>query len=207
MSDLASVETYAANHLDEEIDWAVPAPGDASADEDWVRAANRLDEEFGQAVPAPGDATSSPYPLPQGGEGRVRGAGEDWVHASFVKVAEQVLHKIKDQPGVNQQSVSMLTRYYHEKTKGWQRNWGYLGCRFPAPTDQNRAPGEIVLHCLKLHAREILCELVADSTGLDMANLAQEPKDRETVQQALRRLDDMAKQAELLCQRIGGVLK
>jgi hypothetical protein len=158
--DLANVETYAANHLDEEVGQVVPAPGDSSADEDWVQT-------------------------------------------SFVSVVGLVLQKMRDQPGVNQQSVTMMTKYYQEKSRSWQRNWGYQGCRLPVPTDQNPTPGELVRHCLKLHAREILCELVADSTGLAMANLAQEPKDRETVQKTLRRLDDMAKQAELLCQSVG----
>ena len=148
--DLASVETFAVNHLDEVVGQAVPAAGDATAD-------------------------------------------EDWVHSAFVKVAGEVLGKMQDQLGVYQESVTMLTKYYNEKTKGWQRNWGYLGCRLPVPTDQNRTPAELVRHCLKLHAREILCDLIADSGGLAMANLAQEPKDWEMVQTALRRLDDMAK--------------
>ena len=160
MRDLASVETYAASHLDEEVGRAVPAPGDTSAN-------------------------------------------EDWVHTSFIQFADQVLRKMKDQPGMHQQSVTMLTKYYNEKTRRWQRNWGYLGCRLPVPTDQNRTPGDLVRHCLKLHAREILCELLADSTGLDMANLAQEPKDRETVQNALRALENIASSAEQLCQRFG----
>lgn len=107
----------------------------------------------------------------------------DWLKESFRRMCEMVKEAIIE---ANQQKLPSTVwtefgRHFDERTKAWGECWGYARSDLAHPNDGAVGTRELVVHCLRLHAREILFQLLTKEAATDARGFAQADADREAV--------------------------
>ncbi|MEM7200120.1 MAG: hypothetical protein AAF628_07635 [Planctomycetota bacterium] len=121
-----------------------------------------------------------------------RDAGGAWVVAAFGRVCELVKEAIIDAGGgkIPAPIWNEFCRVFDGLREQWSRRWGYQDAALPAPPDAVIGTSELVVHCLRLHAREILFQLLTRDAASDRgAALTQDDDDRQQIAAILRSLE------------------
>ena len=162
----------------------------AAADEALAQCLGFLDRRDLPGIERFATAELDPYV-----EGLVAGddedATEEWVGQAFERMCELVKEAIID---ANQSKLpaaiwNEFGRLFDERSKAWCTRWGYSDNDLPPP-ESTVGTRDLVVHCLKLHGREILYQLLTCETGGDASrSFAQTETDRAAVDALLRSLE------------------
>ncbi len=121
----------------------------------------------------------------------------NWVESSFRRTARLVRDGILDRARVAPDVAEVFGEYYEGLVDTWADSWGYASASLRPPSRYSSATGDLLKHCLKFHAREVVYQLkeeaLADAGG---APFEQDQDDREQVHQAMKLLDEAAMVAE-----------
>jgi len=106
--------------------------------------------------------------------------GENWVIASFIKLGELIKHAVFDHAHLEGPPADAFASYLDDQLTAWAQYWGYDSAMLAPPNRGLSNSLDLVSHCLKLHSREILYQLVRvsqyDATfpGADQESAEQE---------------------------------
>ncbi|MBK8974997.1 MAG: hypothetical protein IPM29_03655 [Planctomycetes bacterium] len=121
-------------------------------------------------------------------------ARDDWAAEAFLRLGEMVKEAIIEANGSRVPGAVWheFSRFFDDRIESWTERWGYRAVDWPPPPDAAVGTRELLGHCLRLHARELLFQLMsAEDLGADSgAVIAQSEADRETIAELLRQLED-----------------
>lgn len=124
-------------------------------------------------------------------------APENWAEESFGRMAEMVKEAIFEANNSGERRIPAaiqheFQRAFDEHADGWAKRWGYREVDWPAPPDAAVGTRDLLLHTLRIHAREILFQLTntsAEAAEAANSGLFQSDLDRETIAENLRTLE------------------
>jgi hypothetical protein len=100
-----------------------------------------------------------------------------------------------------------FSRHFDNLSTGWVERWGYRDVDFEPPPDSAVGTRDLLEHCLGLHAREMLFQLLEEDSQSEadgeLRGLAQSDEDREQVCAVLRMLEAAKQIGEDACSRFG----
>ena len=135
--------------------------------------------------------------------------GPDWVPAAFLRLADMVKEAVIESSQSRQIPAAVWTefgRFFDERVDAWCTRWGYRDTDWPAPPDAAVGTRDLLRHCLRLSAREILFQLsTTEELGAERdASWTQSEDDRRAVAALLRGLETAKTDAERIVTRSGG---
>ena len=146
----------------------------------------RLDEAIEAAVPRGPNARYS----------------DRWTEDAFYAMCERLqscLLEEAEKGGVPGEVASEFFRHYDARVRVWVDRFGYQDAKLLSPDKGFASSGDLVVHCLKLHCREILYQLLTEEDGDEQAAaIHQSADDREQIQQVMADLSkarDLARRA------------
>lgn len=148
-------------------------------------AASDLDPDIEQLVPDEDDE-----------------AGADWVAVTFRRMSDLVKQAIIDAGGGRIPATvwGEFCSLFDRQAEQWRSRWGYADTDFAPPPDAAIGTRDLLAHCLKLHAREILHQLLTrDGAGEGSTPLAQSDADRDAIAGVLRSLETAQSAAHDAC--------
>jgi hypothetical protein len=116
-------------------------------------------------------------------------SGNNWVAASFNKLGETIKQMVLEQVRLDGTPAEVFTDYLDDQLIAWAQYWGYDRAMLAPPNRGLSNSLELVSHCLKLHSREILYQLLqvaqynAPFPGAD-----QEPTESERIRELMGNL-------------------
>jgi hypothetical protein len=126
----------------------------------------------------------------------------NWVEASFRRTTKRVCDGILDRARVDPHVATAFRDYVGDLVDTWAESWGYAGASLRPPSRQSPATGDLLKHCLKFHAREVVYQLSEEALAdAGEAAFVQDQADRQRVQRAMTLLDEAARVAEEWCSR------
>jgi hypothetical protein len=150
-------------------------------------AEKHLDPAVDQVVPA-ADAAVDP---------------KRWVQRCFTELRNPFFKALARRPGVSREAAELFARLLPERLQKWHHAWGYATARMPPPTSAVPMPAELLRHCLKIHVREMLYQLVTDGSSVSTERIVQEKQDQERIAGVLETVDRLLAQAEKICKPYG----
>jgi hypothetical protein len=160
-------------------------PRDPHSVETFARQA--LDDRIDQLVPGP-DARPDP---------------KKWVGDAYRGLCNLLFNAMIRNVQGSDETRTLLQNYLQELMNQWRRSWGYATAELPPPTRQQPATADLLRHCLKFHAREMLSQLLTGAVAAT-TKVPQDAQDQEQVRRLLDQLAQAERQAEDLC-RLHGV--
>ena len=134
------------------------------------------------------------------GPGRQHSTG-NWVETSFRRTASWSA-TASSHAKVESSIARAFGDYFGELVDTWAETWGYTRASLRPPSRHSPATGDLLKHCLKFHAREVVYQLREEALDdVGAATFEQDEDDRERVQQAMTLLDEAARVAEPWCVR------
>ena len=128
----------------------------------------------------------------------------NWVAEGFRGMCAAVHDAIVEESGAPPELAREFTRYYAAQTQLWAEHWGYTAARMTQPDKSFAHTADLLAHCLKLHGREILYQLlIADHTESDGAAFAQTPDDKQQIAELMRMLEEAHRRAAASCAEHG----
>ena len=129
---------------------------------------------------------------------------EDWVPRCWQAMCALVLRRIEEQTRAAAPVLAEFRRQFANRTAAWCERFGYSSARLLSPARGYANSRELVTWCLKLHAREILWQLLDDDDG-EAATFEQDAADRAAVVAIRDALEGALADAERACRTHGVV--
>ncbi len=129
-------------------------------------------------------------------------AGDDWVPVAFGRTSELVKQAIVDAGGgkIPQAIWTEFCRVFDRQCEQWARRWGYHDTDLAPPPDCAVGTRDLVVHCLKVHTREILFQLLTRESSSDGGtSLTQDEDDRAQIAAILRSLETAKTAGQRAC--------
>ncbi|MEW6741940.1 MAG: hypothetical protein AB1486_04195 [Planctomycetota bacterium] len=132
------------------------------------------------------------------------GGAENWVGAAFRRFCGELRQCIVQHAKPARGVAAAFERYFDDLTETWAARWGYDRARLSPPEQGPANTSELLRHCLAVHGREILYQLVAVE-GAQGAHpeLRQSREDRERVRSAIDELTTACRSALGVCADYG----
>lgn len=129
--------------------------------------------------------------VPQGGTARF---GERWAEEAFFAMCDRLRGRIleaAEQSGVPGEVAAEFFRHFDGRVRIWVARFGYGEARLLSPDKGFASTGDLIVHCLKLHCREILYQLLVeeDDGEEQAAAIHQSAKDREAIREVMVELE------------------
>ncbi len=124
--------------------------------------------------------------------GRSERFAATWVRDAFFATCAAVKRTILEEsehgrvPG---EVASEFFRHFDLQVTNWVERWGYQDARLVGPDKGFASTADLVTHCLKLHAREILYQLLCEGEDEDDLFFDQTPKDRQQIRDLMGTLE------------------
>ena len=131
--------------------------------------------------------------VPRDGVAQVNG----WVGECFGELCSLVKDSIADRSGATGEIAGEFNRHFDSRATEWRDRWGYETAKLTPPDKGFANTGDLVTHCLKLHGREILYQLLVVEA---MSDEAQGLEQTEEDQQQIANLMGMLEEARLMGQ-------
>jgi len=125
---------------------------------------------------------------------------DNWVEESFVALCDLVRENVLFHGEASEDVQASFSRHFDGQVRAWARDWGYTDARLAAPDKGFANSADLVTHCLKLHAREILYLLLVEERA---EGVEQGEDDREQVEEVLRLLEHARRRAAAACAEYG----
>jgi len=124
----------------------------------------------------------------------------DWVCESFHAMCDLLKENVLFHGDAAPDVKTAFARHFDGQVEAWARDWGYADARL-APPDRGMAnSADLVTHCLRLHARDILYLLLVEER---VAGVEQGEEDRAQVAEVLRLLEHARRRAAAVCAEHG----
>ncbi|MEZ5582743.1 MAG: hypothetical protein R3F37_08235 [Candidatus Competibacteraceae bacterium] len=124
--------------------------------------------------------------------------GDNWVAASFAKLGEMIKQVAFEQTRLDGPPAQAFADYLDDQLIAWAQYWGYDHAALPPPNRGLSNSLDLVSHCLKLHSREILYQLVRVAQyGASFPGAEQESTEQERVRTLMGNLAAAWQQAGL----------
>jgi hypothetical protein len=141
-------------------------------------------------------------------EGFVARLGRDsaengWVDESFKGLCRLVFRALADRARLDANMVRLVEPYLRERMAQWRRGWGYETADLPKPGRKHPETGDLLRHCLRLHAREMLSQLTGEDHMATAADVPQDESDRARAAGVLQLLARAEAAAARLCHEQG----
>lgn len=154
-----------------------------------VFAATELDPYLDELVPRADDS-----------------AAPDWVPVAFQRMCALVKQAIVDAGGgrIAAPVWAEFCRVFDRLCEQWAERWGYHSTDFPPPPDAALGTRDLLVHCLRIHAREILFQLMTrDTAGDGGTPFTQAPEDAAAIAELLRSLEAARNAGQRACTQHG----
>lgn len=127
-----------------------------------------------------------------------------WIVQRFQQMCELVKRTILERGQPSREVAAEFSRHFDTQSAIWLERWGYVTAKLPPPDRGFAASNPLITHCLKLHAREILYQLLQDdhSDG-DAAVFRQSEDDRHQILDLVRMLEDAYRSGVAACAENG----
>jgi hypothetical protein len=150
-------------------------------------ARHHLDEEIDGLVNRPGQG------LP----------GPGWVDEAFQRLGLLVYRALAGQARVDGTMARLVEPHLAARMSAWRRAWGYETADLPPPSRPQPQSGDLLRHCLRHHAREMLCQLMTDDLPDSGRDVPQDAEDRARAARVLEALARAEADAAALCREQG----
>lgn len=132
------------------------------------------------------------------------GAGKNWVMHGFKRTCTLIEERIGDYSGLSETAVETFSRRLDAQATVWAERWGYQSARL-SPADRGVSnSAELLAHCLKLHAREILCRLLADARPDEpRPDIEQGPEEQRRIREIMESLQQAQTIGLTACRQYG----
>jgi hypothetical protein len=138
--------------------------------------------------------------VPRGGPAR---SGEGWIESAFGEMCELVCENVLDQGRAPADVASEFSRHFRSQAGGWSERWGYTTAALAPPERASGGSAELVTHCLKVHAREILFQLLVEEQGAEAGGWEQPEEDRRAICEIRAMLDEARLLGNAACREYG----
>jgi hypothetical protein len=109
-------------------------------------------------------------------------AGDNWVASSFAQLGEMIKQLALEQTGLDGPPAQAFANYLDDQFIAWAQYWGYANTALAPPNRGLSNSLDLVSHCLKLHSREILYQLVRVAQyGASFPGATQDPAEQERI--------------------------
>lgn len=132
-----------------------------------------------------------------------RSAGPDWVTESFRALCALLRTRIQEHGDAPGEVVAEFHRHYDAQCAQWEQRWGYATADLVPPDKGFGGSRELVGHCLRLHAREILYQLLVENQDAEGSNLSQSDEDKEQIQNVMGMLEEGRRMAAATFEEYG----
>jgi hypothetical protein len=130
-------------------------------------------------------------------------AGNGWVDESFKGLCRLVFRALTDRARIDSNMARLVEPYLRERMTQWRRAWGYETADLPVPGRKHPETGDLLKHCLCLHAREMLTRLSTEDHLTTTADVPQDEEDRARAAGVLQLLARAEAAAVRLCHENG----
>jgi len=137
------------------------------------------------------------------------GVRADWAADCFGRTCDLVKEAIYAVAGKNVPAPiwTEFARHFDSQSAGWVERWGYTDVDFPPPPDSPVGTRDLLEHCLRLHGREMLFQLLQEDAGgeddSELRGLSQSEEDQQQVKELLRSLEAAKQMGEDACIELG----
>jgi hypothetical protein len=181
--EFAGLERFACTEIDPLIDRvpmgnvpvADPAPASAT-------------QTFGRRAPA--------RPARPGAGAR---GNEAWVGQAFRQMAAEMGKALAARAGLEGAIAEEFASHFRRCTDRWADQWGYESARLPSPHDRAQKTDRLVRHFLKLHAREMLYQLLLGGASAGHGGLEQSAEEKQQLAALMGALAEAIALADELC--------
>ncbi|MAG56380.1 MAG: hypothetical protein CMJ83_08830 [Planctomycetes bacterium] len=111
--------------------------------------------------------------------------GPDWVAQAFQQLCDLLKNKILEHGEAPGEVFAEFARHFDTQCTQWGDRWGYAAADLVPPDKGFASSAELVSHCLGLHAREILYQLLVEDRDTEGAKLQQSEEDKEQMRNVL----------------------
>lgn len=125
---------------------------------------------------------------------------DDWVRESFLAMCDLVKENVLFHGEAASDVQRAFARHFDGQVRTWAADWGYTDAELAAPDRGLVNSADLVTHCLRLHARDILYLLLVEER---VAGVEQGDEDRAQVEEVLRLLEHARRRAAALCSEYG----
>ena len=109
-------------------------------------------------------------------------AGDNWVAAGFTKLGEMIKQLVLEQTRLDGPPAQAFANYLDDQLIAWAQYWGYDSTALAPPNRGLSNSLDLVSHCLKLHSREILYQLLLIAQyGASFPGAEQDPTEQERI--------------------------
>ncbi len=127
---------------------------------------------------------------------------DDWVTQSFHNTSGFVKETIMTQSKMSGEVLAQFEQYFDAQKQLWAERWGYTSAKLQPPNRGNSK--ELLTHCLTLHAREILYQLLMeDQIGGGPSHFEQSIEDKQQIAKIIERLKQAQKVGSAACVKYG----
>ncbi|RKZ51877.1 MAG: hypothetical protein DRR16_20315 [Candidatus Parabeggiatoa sp. nov. 3] len=129
---------------------------------------------------------------------------KDWVTKDFHHLCVFVKETIRTHSNMSGEVLAQFEQYFDAQEQLWAEHWGYTSAQLQPPNRGFANSRDLLAHCLKLHAREILYQLLmADHIGAEENRFKQTTKDKQQIVKIIKRLKQAQEVGTATCQKYG----
>lgn len=129
-----------------------------------------------------------------------RKVSADWVIGDFYQMCSILKQTIIEQSQMPEQASAQFQQYFENQEEQWVERWGYTYAQLSPPN--KGTSGDLVTHCLKLHCREILHQLLTEVSD-EPARFEQSAEDKQRVCEIINRLNKALQYGKTACKTYG----
>jgi hypothetical protein len=96
-----------------------------------------------------------------------RNISKSWVADDFHEMCALVEESIIGKSNMSAEASALFSQYFNTQEKLWAERWGYTTAQLRPPKKGFSNSADLVTHCLKLHCREILYQLLIEEVMND----------------------------------------
>jgi hypothetical protein len=127
----------------------------------------------------------------------------DWVVRSFRQLCQLLGEAISDHGRPSPEVETEFRRHFAARCKVFEQRFGYATAHLTPPDKGFASSAELLTHCLKLHAREILYQLLAEDSDAGGVGVIQNDEDRDQIRNVLGMLEEGRRVGAAVCAEHG----
>jgi hypothetical protein len=129
--------------------------------------------------------------------------GPRWVEDAYRGLCELVYRTLATQARLESGMLRLVEPHLKERLAQWRRTWGYERADLPPPSRKQPETATLVQHCLSFHARDILCQLLAEDLTTWGKDVPQDEADRAGAARVIQGLERAEAEATRICREQG----
>jgi hypothetical protein len=131
------------------------------------------------------------------------GGGATWVEEAFKGLCTLVYRTLATQARLDNNMSRLVEPRLKERLNQWRRIWGYERADLPMPTRKQPETAALVQHCLTLHARDILYQLLTEDLTTWGRDVPQDEEDRAVAAAVIQGLEQAETEGARICREHG----